>query len=123
MLGSELEQVYPVKVSPEHLEIGCLTGSFQLRRMQDPEQIAELKGLAKAHFGVPTVVKIAVLNAVPSGAPPTLSEKKSLEDAERKALLRREAEEHPLVAAAVALFDGEIAEVQEIVPAKEQVPQ
>ena len=114
MLGSELEQVYPVKVSRELLEIGCLANSFQLKRMQDPERITELKGLAKDHFGVATAVKIAVLNAVPSDAPPTLSEKKNLEDAERKATLRREAEEHPLVMAAVAMFDGEIAEVKEI---------
>jgi DNA polymerase-3 subunit gamma/tau len=114
MLGAALEEVYPVQVSRELIEIGCLTGSFQLRRLQDPEQIAELKGLAKAHFGVATNIKIAVLNAVPSDAAPTLSEKKSLEDAERKATLRREAEAHPLVAAAVALFDGEIAEVREM---------
>jgi len=114
MLGADLEQVYPVKVSRELLEIGCLTGSFQLRRLQDPDQIAELKSLAKAHFGVATVIKVAVLSEVPSGAAPTLSEKKSLEDAERKALLRREAEAHPLVAAAVEMFDGEIAEVKEM---------
>lgn len=118
MLGSELEQVYPVKVTPEHLEIGCMVNSFQLKRLQDPEQIAELKNLAKAHFGVVPVIKITVLSAVPSDAPPTLSEKKSLEDAERKAQLRREAEAHPLVAAAVEMFDGEIAEVKELKPVK-----
>ena len=114
MLGGALEQVYPVQVSRELLEIGCLTGSFELRRLQDPEQFAELKALAKAHFGVTTNVKIAVLNAVPDNAAPTLSEKKSLEDAERKATLRREAEAHPLVAAAVEMFDGVIAEVKEM---------
>ena len=114
MLGADLEQVYPVKASRELLEIGCLSGSFQLIRLQDPEQLAELKGLAQAHFGVATGIKVAVLTSAPSGAPPTLSEKKNLEDAERKATLRREAEEHPLVAAAVAMFDGEIAEVKEI---------
>jgi DNA polymerase III subunit gamma/tau len=121
MLGSQLEQVYPVKVSRELLEIGCLTGSFQLRRLQDPEQLAELKVLAESHFGVKTNIKVAVLSEAPSGAAPTLSEKKSLEDAERKATLRSEAEAHPLVAAAVALFDGEIAEVQEL-PGKNEVP-
>jgi DNA polymerase-3 subunit gamma/tau len=62
---------------------------------------------------VATAIKVVVLSAVPTGAPPTLSEKKSLEDAERKATLRREAEGHPLVAAAVAMFDGEIADVKE----------
>jgi DNA polymerase III subunit gamma/tau len=119
MLGAALEQLYPVKVSRELLEIGCLAGSFELKRMQDPEQIAELKGLALAHFGVPTAVKIAVLSEVPSGAPPTLSEKKSLEDARHKADLRHDAEVHPLVAAAVALFDGEIAGVKELSGKKE----
>jgi DNA polymerase III subunit gamma/tau len=118
MLGSQLEQVYPVKVSRELLEIGCLAGTFQLTRLQDPEQIAELKTLAQAHFGVRSNIKIVVLSSVPSGAAPTLSEKKSLEDAERKATLRREAEAHPLVAAAVAIFDGEIAEVRELTPVK-----
>jgi DNA polymerase III subunit gamma/tau len=112
MLGSELEQVYPVKVSRELLEIGCLTGSYELRRMQDPEKIAELKALVQAHFGAQTVVRIAVLGSVPTDAPPTLSEKKSLDDAERAAALRREAEAHPLVTAAVEIFDGVIAEVR-----------
>jgi len=114
MLGSELEQVYPVQVTRELLEIGCLAGSYELRRMQDPEKIAELKGLAQAHFGGQTVVRIAVLSSVPSDAAPTLSEKKSLEDAERAATLRRAAEAHPLVTAAVELFDGEISEVKEL---------
>jgi DNA polymerase-3 subunit gamma/tau len=55
-----------------------------------------------------------VLNEVPADAPPTLSEKKSLDDARHQAELRRDAEAHPLVAAAVALFDGEIAGVKEL---------
>jgi DNA polymerase-3 subunit gamma/tau len=114
MLGADLEQLHPVKVTPQLLEIGCLAGSFQLRMMQDPERIAELKGLASAHFGAATVIKIAVLNEVPADAPPTLSEKKSLDDARHQAELRRDAEAHPLVAAAVALFDGEIAGVKEL---------
>jgi DNA polymerase III subunit gamma/tau len=114
MLGSQMEQVYPVKVSREQLEIGCLAGSFELKTLQDPEQIKELKALAKMHFGVPGAVKVVALDSVPSGAAPTLSEKKSLEDAERKATLRREAEAHPLVAAAVEIFDGEIAQVEEL---------
>jgi DNA polymerase III subunit gamma/tau len=119
MLGADLEQVYPVKVSRDHLEIGCLAGSFQLKRLQDQEQLNELKALAKAHFGVATAIKVVGLDAVPSNAPPTLSEKKSLEDAERKTELRRQAEAHPLVAAAVQMFDAEIADVVEL--PKEQV--
>ena len=114
MIGTELEQVYPIKVSRELLEIGCLAGSYELRRMQDPEKIAELKGLMQAHFGGQPTVRVTVLSSIPSDAPPTLSEKKSLEAAERSAALRRAAEAHPLVTAAVELFDGEISEVKEL---------
>jgi len=119
MLGAELEQVYPVKVSRGQLEIGCLFGSFQLKRLQDPELIAELKKLASEHFGVETSVRVTGVAGAPDGAPQTLEEKKSLEDAERQSQLRREAEAHPLVAAAVEMFDGEIAEVKEL-PAKRE---
>ncbi|ACH37243.1 DNA polymerase III, gamma and tau subunits [Citrifermentans bemidjiense Bem] len=120
MLGTELEQVYPVQVSRQLLEIGCLNGTFELKRMQDPERVTELKELAKTHFGGTPAVRITVLSEPPKDAPPSLSEKKNLENAERQATLRREAEEHPLVAAAVALFDGEIAEVKEI-PGKDVI--
>jgi DNA polymerase III subunit gamma/tau len=113
MLGSLLEQVYPVKVTREHLEVGGIAGSYELRLMQDNDKVAELKSLAQAHFGGNPTVKVISLSEVPSGAPPTISEKKSLENAERAAHLRREAEAHPLVTAAVELFDGEIAEVKE----------
>jgi DNA polymerase III subunit gamma/tau len=117
MLGADLEQVYPIGVTRERIEVGCLAGSFQLRRLQDQEQLNELKLLAQGHFGVATAFKVVALSDLPGDAPQTLSEKKSLEDAERRAELRREAEAHPLVAAAVELFDGEITEVQEL-PAK-----
>lgn len=113
MLGSLLEQVYPVRVTREQMEIGCLAGSYELRLIQDPDKVADLKALAKEHLGSQPSVKVVALDAVPSGAPASLSEKKSLEDAERAAHLRREAEEHPLVSAAVQIFDGEIAEVVE----------
>jgi DNA polymerase-3 subunit gamma/tau len=113
-LGSELEQLHPVTVSGELLEVGCLAGSYQLKMMQDPEQLAELKALALAHFGVPTVVRIAVLKELPSDVPPTLLEKKNHEDARHKLDMRRSAEEHPLVAAVVTMYDGEIVGVKEL---------
>ncbi|GFO67723.1 DNA polymerase III subunit gamma/tau [Geomonas limicola] len=114
MLGSLLEQVYPVRVTPQSLELGCLAGSYELMQVQDNAKQAELRALAGEHFGGNPTLKVVALDAVPSNAAPSLSEKKSLEDAERAATLRREAEEHPLVTAAVELFDGEIAEVTEI---------
>jgi len=113
MLGSYLEQLYPVQVSRESVEIGGLSGSFELKFLQDNDQLAEVKALAQAHFGRPVQIKVIPLKEVPQGTGPTLSEKKSLEDARHKADLRRDAEAHPLVAAAVAMFDGEIAAVQE----------
>jgi DNA polymerase III subunit gamma/tau len=113
-IGSELERVYPVQVSRELLEIGALANSFQLSSLKDPDFIAELKVQVKAHFGTDPAIRVTALNSIPTDAPPTLSEKKSLEDAARAANLRREAEIHPLVTAAIQMFDGEISEVKEL---------
>jgi len=120
MLATFLEAVHPIKVSRDVLEIGCALGSFELRTLQDPDKLADLKSLAKGYFGAESAVRIVPLAESGAAAPATLAEKKSLEDAQRRETLRKEAEEHPLVAQVVELFDGEIAEVQEL-PAPEKL--
>ncbi|UFS72000.1 DNA polymerase III subunit gamma/tau [Geomonas sp. RF6] len=117
-LATFLEEVHPITVTRELLEIGGPVGSYHLKSLQDPEKIADLKAMAKGYFGVDTNVRVVPLTAAGSDTPATLAEKKSLEDARRRETLRKEAEEHPLVAQAVHLFDGEIADVQELAAEK-----
>ncbi|HEY6872282.1 MAG TPA: DNA polymerase III subunit gamma/tau [Geobacteraceae bacterium] len=112
MLASFLEHGHPLKVSPTLLEIGFTAGSFQLSRLRDPEVSGELQALAKAFFRADTGVRLASLTGE-AAAPPSLLEKKSLEDAGRKQRVKELATGHPMVAAALEIFGGEIGEVRE----------
>jgi DNA polymerase-3 subunit gamma/tau len=83
--------------------------------MQDPESLAELKGLAQQYFHHPTVIRFKSLSAGEGGdAPPNLLEKKSLEETGRNRQLMEKAMKHPLIGAALEVFGGEIGKVEEI---------
>jgi DNA polymerase III subunit gamma/tau len=115
LLASFLEHGRPLAVSAEQLEIGFPAGSFHLSKMQDPESLAELKGLAQKYFHHPTGIRFKSLSADEGGdAPPNLLEKKSLEETGRKLQLMEKALQHPLVGAALEVFGGEIGKVEEI---------
>ena len=111
MLASFLEHGHPLQVSPAVLEIGFPAGSFQLSRLKDPDVTAELQALAKAFFRADTGVRLVSLAG--ETAPPSLLEKKSLEDADRKQRMKELVASHPVVAAALDIFGGEVGEVRE----------
>jgi DNA polymerase-3 subunit gamma/tau len=114
MLASLLEHGRPLKISPGLLDIGYPGGSFHLSRFKDPEAIAELKGLAEEFFKAVVAIRIVPLEDGGGDVPLSLQEKKSLEQTTRRRLLREEVAGHPLVAAAVEIFDGKIGEVREV---------
>jgi DNA polymerase-3 subunit gamma/tau len=120
MLASLLEHGRPLNISPGLLEIGYPAGSFHLSRFKDPEAIAEFKGLVEEFFKAVVAIRIVSLEDGGGDVPLSLQEKKSLEETTRRRLLREEVAGHPLVAAAVEIFGGEIGEVREVA-ADEQV--
>lgn len=111
MLASFLEHGHPLKVSPALLEIGFTAGSFQLSRLRDSDATAELQALAKGFFRAETAIRLVSLTGQ-DAVPPSLLEKKSLEDAGRKQRIKELATSHPMVAAALDIFGGELGEVQ-----------
>ena len=113
LLASSLEHGHPLRVSATQLEIGFPAGSFQLSRLQDAEPMAELVKLAKAFFRADTGIRLVPISEVTGDVPATLQEKKSLEREGRLKSLRAAAESHPAVAAALEIFGGEIAAVDE----------
>jgi DNA polymerase-3 subunit gamma/tau len=113
MLASFLEHGRPLRVSAMILEIGFPAGSFQLSSLQDAAAMAELQGLARSYFQAQTSIKLISLTEETGTAPLSLSEKKSLEQADRQRLIHQEAQSHPLVAAALEIFGGEIGEIDE----------
>lgn len=112
MLASFLEHGHPLQASPALLEIGFPGGSFQLSRLKDPDVTAELQALAKAFFRGDTGVRLVSL-AGETAPPPSLLEKKSLEDADRKQRMKERVASHPVVSAALDIFGGEVGEVRE----------
>ena len=113
MLASCLDHGHPLKVSPSLLEIGFLAeDSYQLKSLKEPDTSSELQALAKGFFRAETDIRFVPLqSAVP--APPSLLEKKSLEDADRQQRIKELATSHPMVAVALDIFGGEIGEVRE----------
>jgi DNA polymerase-3 subunit gamma/tau len=114
MLASLLEHGRPLKISPCELELGFQGGSFQLSRFRDPETHAELKGLADAYFNSVVAVRIVSLEGEVAGLPPTLQEKKSLDETAQRQQLMEEAMENPMVAAALEILGGEVGSVIEL---------
>lgn len=113
LLASFLENGHPLEIAAGHLEIGFPEGSFQLHSLQDPAALTELRGMANAFFRTESVLRLASMSEVPADAPATLLEKKTLDEANRVKMIKEGAESHPMVAAALEIFGGEIAEISE----------
>jgi DNA polymerase-3 subunit gamma/tau len=111
MLATFLEHGHPLRISAALLEIGFPTGSFQLSSLQDPAAMADLCGLAKAFFGSETAIHLVALTEDAREVPATLSVKKNLEKANKLSRLKEVALSHPMVAAALEIFGGEIADI------------
>ena len=76
--------------------------------------MTELRGLAKAYFRAETGIRLVSLTEGQEDVPATLLEKKNLEEADRLHSIKQAAASHPMVAAALEIFGGEISEVGEV---------
>jgi len=75
--------------------------------------MTELREMARAYFRAETGIRLVSLKEGEGGIPATLQEKKSLEEADRLHLIKQAATSHPMVAAALEIFGGEIADISE----------
>jgi DNA polymerase-3 subunit gamma/tau len=113
LLATILEHGRPLAVASQRLEIGFSAGSFELRQIQDPDKLTELKTLAKSYFRGETDIRLVPMSDAAPDAPISLVEKKSRDEAGQRQQLQDKASGHPMVAAALEVFGGEIAEVKE----------
>jgi DNA polymerase III subunit gamma/tau len=114
MLASLLEKGSPLQVAEGQLTIGFAKGSFELSRAQDKEVQDELRALAAAFFASPVELRVTALNDNGEDAPLSLAEKKSREQAAHRQELKDLAEGHPLVKAAVEIFNGSVEGYEEL---------
>jgi DNA polymerase-3 subunit gamma/tau len=123
-LGAILEHGRPLQFTAKDVEIGFPAGSFHLTCLQDADALASLTELAARYCKAKPAVRLSPLAGPGRGLPPTVQEKKSLEAEERQRGLEEVARKHPLVTAAVEIFDakvGEIVAIEHEVDAKEEI--
>jgi DNA polymerase-3 subunit gamma/tau len=118
LLAALLEHGRPLQITSQEVELGYSAGSFQYTKLKEPDALNELTSLVQAFYGATTAVKLKPLSGSTEGLPPTLLEKKSLDESTRQLELRETAADHPLVAAALEIFSGEIETVSEAEGAK-----
>jgi DNA polymerase-3 subunit gamma/tau len=114
MIGSLLEDARPVVASDGALEITFPLNSFHYSALNSPGMLADLNGLATQHFGAATTVRLKTSSTVAGDALMSISEKKSLDRAERSRQLEETAKADPLVQAAVELFGSPIGKIEPI---------
>jgi len=110
-LGKILEHGRPLQFTARDIEIGFPAGSFHLSCLQDADSLVALTELAARFCKATPTVRLTPLNGENRGLPPTVQEKKSLEADGRQQKLEEAARTHPLVTAAVEIFEAEIAEI------------
>jgi DNA polymerase-3 subunit gamma/tau len=112
-IGTLLEHGRPLKVTPTAIEIGFPDGSYYLHTLREADYEAALKELARAFFQAETRITLSPLAKPSDAVPPSLAEKKSLDQTRRRESLKLTAEKHPMVAAALEIFGGELGEIVE----------
>lgn len=113
-LAALLEHGNPLLVSPEQMKIAFPAGSFYLSSLQDPENLAALKTLAREFLGHEPTIQVIPLAEGMTGAPPNLLEKKKSDKARELAELKRDLQQNPLVEAVLEIFNGEIAGIRKL---------
>jgi len=110
-LGKILEHGRPLQFTAKDVEIGFPAGSFHLSCLQDAESLLVITELAARFLKATPTVKLTPLNGENRGLPLTVQEKKSHEADGRQQKLEEVARKHPLVTAAVEIFEAKIAEI------------
>ncbi|HZV81952.1 MAG TPA: DNA polymerase III subunit gamma/tau [Geobacteraceae bacterium] len=108
MLAMKLEKGSPLNIAPGMLQIGYPKGTIELSFLQEQDYQTQLVELATGYFGQPTTVKIVPLAETGGAAPLSIAEKKTLERVKAENSMKDAANSHPLVRAALEIFDAEI---------------
>ena len=112
-LASILEQVRPVSISSDRIEIGVVKDSFVDGQI-DSETRTNLETLASEYFGAKVSLKTVYVESSADAAPPSLADQRQAQENDRQKRLRDDALEHPMVKTALDIFDGEVEEVKPI---------
>lgn len=109
-VASTLDLAAPLVVSRERITLGFEPESFEDARREDTEAKTVLTEIAHAYFGAPTVVTLEV-----SARGSRLASVASIDAAKKRQAVieaRAAVEKHPLVQAAIAVFEAELKDIR-----------
>ena len=107
-LGAFLEHGHPLGISATKVEIAFPADSFYYSSLSEPEALQILTNLAREHFGGNPEIKLVKLTEAGADLPPTVHEKKKLQSVENLKQAEEKLKKHPLVAAALEIFGGNL---------------
>ncbi len=109
-VASTLDLAAPLVVAHDRITLGFEPESFEDARREDTEAKTVLTEIAQAYFGAPTVVTLEV-----SARGSRLASVASIDAAKKRQALieaRTAVEKHPLVQAAIAVFEAELKDIR-----------
>lgn len=109
-IGSFLEHGRPIVDQLPNLKV-ALPASFY--GLIDKEMKENIQTLAAEYYNQSVKLDVVCLSA-DQAAPPSLLEERQRKESDREKRLRKDAVEHPMVKAAVEIFEGEVEHVQPI---------
>jgi DNA polymerase-3 subunit gamma/tau len=109
-IGSFLEHGRLVSNQLPHLKVALPVSFYGLI---DREMKEDIQQLATEFFSRPVKLDLVSLSDNQS-APPSLLEERKLQESDREKRLKSDAVEHPMVKAAIDIFEGEVDRVQPI---------
>ncbi len=110
-IGSVLEHGRVLLLELPRLRIGFPVKFYSLAA--DTELQQKIEVLAKEYFATSVRLEVAQIEDIQS-APPSLHEEREQLETDRQKKLKENAEQHPMVQAAVEIFNGKIEEIRPI---------
>ncbi len=122
-LGSMLEQLVPIKVAGEDLVIGGRKGEIYLEVLQEQERLRELQALLREFFNREVRVKFVEMAAEERAKNHNAVEKRQIKESDLARRIKKETKEHPMVVAALEIFDGDLKSVKVLGQAAVESPE
>jgi hypothetical protein len=109
-VASTLELAAPLVVNADKIIVGFEPESFESARRVDTDATAVLADVARAHFGVPTMVSLEV--AARGSRSASIASMDAAKHRQAVLEARAAVERHPMVQTAIAIFDAELRDIR-----------
>jgi len=113
LLATALEKARPLRVDRERIEFALPPKSGEFELLRDTERIRQIQAIVDPYLGTTPVITVRELHD-DLQSPPSLEEKKTLDQKARERQLREQGLSHPLVREIITRFSAELSGIHPI---------